>query len=346
VETRIRSRRRRLLCRFRSERGLQSAHRPHCACARPPPARQAGPLLKTDGVDSPIQITMPKGTYVPRPFVLFPNRGVCRSSLVCRAAAPGTDVGFFTGADAQTVAETHAASTKPPVRWVTGLGRLRFYRPHFLFFSSSGSSRAVLNRRDIPVAGEALPFMRCLARNKIHRGLRMEGTGLFLECPRRRVSSNLYPARRSIGAVPADPGDACGVSPVWSPNGREIAFLSYVSPSSYEVVRAPLNGGTERTVGVVFVPLDFIRRSARSRLVTRWEKSVGCRAAIEHFADTAHLFDLATGNRRPLTNPPAGIPVTSMEVLSDGSEVAFRRGGLGDLYLVRQRGRPIVPLLN
>jgi hypothetical protein len=40
---------------------------------------------KTDGVNSPIQITMPKGTVFPRPFVLFLNRGGCRSSLACRA---------------------------------------------------------------------------------------------------------------------------------------------------------------------------------------------------------------------------------------------------------------------
>jgi len=303
---------------------------------------------KTDGVDSPIQITMPKGTYVPQAVRALPKSRTLSVELgVPRRHAPGTDVGFFTGADAQTVPQTHAASTKPPVRWVTGLAVALLSSALLILFFLWFKSRSI-EPQGIPVAGEALPF-NALPGEEQNPSWSPDGKALAFSWSARAGASPRIFIQRAGQSEPfrLTQGTRAEFRPVWSPNGREIVFLSYVSPSSYEVVRAPLNGGTERTVGVFSCPwissddlpaLDW-SPDGRSLLVAEQPSSTSPIRLI--------LFDLSTGTRKPLTNPPAGNSGDIDGKFSpEGSEVAFRRGGLGDLYLVSTEGEANSPALK
>jgi Tol biopolymer transport system component len=127
--------------------------------------------------------------------------------------------------------------------------------------------------------------------------------------------------------------------PVWSPDGRQIAFIRYLDSGLFQVSRISIAGRKETVVGqfsfaglqsVVQPGLDWSPDGKSLLIADRPSQTAPARLLI---------VDLATGSRRPLTDPPAGSSGDLEGKFSpDGTLVAFHRGGLGDLFIVPSSG--------
>jgi Tol biopolymer transport system component len=136
--------------------------------------------------------------------------------------------------------------------------------------------------------------------------------------------------------------------PVWSPDGRQIAFVRRSDQNHFDIVRDDPAAGKMLMVGrfVTFWPLPgdhpALDWSPDGRYLLTSEQTSA--------ADPVRiiLVDVATGKRIFLTSPPEGSSGDIEARFSpDGRTVAFRRGGLGDLYTVSIKGeqvQPAVPL--
>src|SRR5262245_59665567 len=113
--------------------------------------------------------------------------------------------------------------------------------------------------------------------------------------------------------------------PVWSPDGRFIAFLRGAD-SGRKVILVPALGGPERNLGDVLAGLD-------------WSPDGQTLAVIDEHAVT--LLSIETGQRKRLTTPPANILGDARPVFSrDGQKLAFTRsdGGAENIYVVPVSG--------
>jgi Tol biopolymer transport system component/DNA-binding winged helix-turn-helix (wHTH) protein len=126
--------------------------------------------------------------------------------------------------------------------------------------------------------------------------------------------------------------------PVWSPDGRQVAFLRDTGGPTLAIVSVALIGAEER------------KRAEFQKGATPWFDwspdgrwfVVAEPAAPEHGAAVV-LISAATGERHALTNPPAGWRGDSLPLFSpDSSHIAFRRtmvaSGVEDLYEVPTAG--------
>jgi Tol biopolymer transport system component len=134
-------------------------------------------------------------------------------------------------------------------------------------------------------------------------------------------------------------GDEAEYRPVWSPDGREIAFIRNSAAGSFQVARISVADRIETIVGQFsFNGLQLLLQPGLD-----WSPDGRSLLIADKPSQTApvRLFvvDLATGNRRPLTDPPAGSSGDLEGKFSpDGKLVAFHRGGHGDLYVVSTSG--------
>ena len=140
------------------------------------------------------------------------------------------------------------------------------------------------------------------------------------------------PSRRTT-----DPGN--DYNPVWSPDGRTIAFLrSQVEAGKSEVRTIPPLGGPERRItdihvrGGTWVSPPYLA----------WCPDSTCLIATDSQGDgkpdSLFVVSLETGMKRQLTNPPPGANDAHPALSSDGIWLVFRRSASlfsGELY--RQR---------
>ena len=126
--------------------------------------------------------------------------------------------------------------------------------------------------------------------------------------------------------------------PVWSPDGRQVAFLRDVGPGSLAIVSVPLIGADEHKWA------EF-RRGATPWF--DWSRDgkwfVVAEPSAPGHAPGVVLISTASGERRVITNPPAEWRGDSLPVFSpDSSRVAFRRttteSGVEDIYEVSITG--------
>lgn len=126
--------------------------------------------------------------------------------------------------------------------------------------------------------------------------------------------------------------------PIWSPDGRQIAFLRDVGPGALAIISVPLMGAEERKWA------EF-RRGATPWF--DWSRDgkwfVVAEPSVPGRAPGVVLISTATGERRIITNPPAEWRGDSLPVFSpDSSRVAFRRttteSGVEDIYEVSIMG--------
>ncbi len=129
------------------------------------------------------------------------------------------------------------------------------------------------------------------------------------------------------------------LNPVWSPDGRHIAFLRQTADSS-EFYLVPVLGGAERKVATIFpyqVPSD-----GNSSYFSPDGKSLAIpdrTAASEPLS--LYLLSLETGEKRKLTTPPAGVGDYCPAFSPDGKWLAFTRSprwSTDDLYVMPMTG--------
>jgi Tol biopolymer transport system component/DNA-binding winged helix-turn-helix (wHTH) protein len=124
-------------------------------------------------------------------------------------------------------------------------------------------------------------------------------------------------------------------SPVWSPDGREIAFVRQL-PAGKAIFAVPVLGGAERRIGAMTVTETGISWSPNGKMLAYLAKPPG------GGVDRVYLFTFADGRSRLLTNPRAGLGDKTPVFSPDGKELAFVRIGAlpraTDLYLVRTDG--------
>ena len=140
----------------------------------------------------------------------------------------------------------------------------------------------------------------------------------------------------SDGAMQLTEGEAADLSPAWSPDGSEIAFLRY-RPGSCSIVLVQVLGGAEGDVG----PCD---RNTWGEIA--WSPDGRWLAFPERGDPKApsaiHLLSLESGERRQLTHPPELLAGDHDPAFSpDGAWLSFVRSDSsrqGDLYVISVAG--------
>ena len=116
-------------------------------------------------------------------------------------------------------------------------------------------------------------------------------------------------------------------SPVWSPDGRLLAFLREFSPVKVAIVLIPQRGGSERVLAEVNGSLGGSRFFGRYLCWTPDSKWLVARTPTTGQRGAGlFLYSIETGERRSLTNPPPDeIGDTAPAVSPDGRNLVFSR---------------------
>jgi Tol biopolymer transport system component len=288
---------------------------------------------KAEGALSPIQITIPKGAYVPH-AVPFGAQG---ARLSLGTAREGKEIATALAQQpeiSQEVSTPRASGSFRRYLW-TAVSLLLGLSVVVLIYIEAKRSEL----HPLSVSGEPAPFNALLGREQ-NPSWSPDGKLIAFSWNAGNAAPHIYLQR--VGQ--SEPyrltrGESTEFRPVWSPDGREIVFIRSLAPGSFRVARVSIDGGSETVVG------DFLWNwlSPDDLPALDWSPDGKTLLIAEHPSSTAPmrlvLFDLATGSRRPLTNPPVGSSGDIDGKFSpDGSMVAFRRGGLGDLYVVSVEG--------
>jgi eukaryotic-like serine/threonine-protein kinase len=133
--------------------------------------------------------------------------------------------------------------------------------------------------------------------------------------------------------------------PSWAPDGRSIAFQRSVSRGELAVMTVPPLGGPERKLAQFFVPPHF--SYIPGLCWTPDSKSIIVGGADQPNQPTRlYAISIETGERKPLTNPPAQINGDGAPALSpDGRTLAFWREKSLDVgnLLMLDLGRDFAP---
>jgi len=151
------------------------------------------------------------------------------------------------------------------------------------------------------------------------------------------VRSEAPPVRLTEGTLPE-------TRPVWSPDSSEIAFARRIDMSHFEIVRFSLATKALNVVGKFvsyWLLLDdhpALDWSPDGRYLLTTEQPVAGNPM------RIVLVSIATGERTFITSPPVNSSGDIDAKFSpDGRWIAFRRGGLGDLYVVSVEGEQVKP---
>ena len=139
-------------------------------------------------------------------------------------------------------------------------------------------------------------------------------------------NANVYVQQIGAGTpLPLTKSEAADSAPVWSPDGRWIAFLRQTSvPRQQEIRLIPPLGGAERKLTEI-QPRGFLRA-----VTMAWCPNSACLLVTDaqggEKADALFVVSTQTGEKRQLTQPPAAAQAdTDPAVSADGRWLTFRR---------------------
>lgn len=144
----------------------------------------------------------------------------------------------------------------------------------------------------------------------------------------------------SDGMVRLTSGPAHELSPVWSPDGRSIAFIRLISDQAASVLRITVEDGTERQIGQISLPW-FEQVPATIGHLLAWSPDGYWLAASSRRdpddAASIVMISVLTGEIRWMTRPPATTwGDFSPSYSPDGERVTFARylsPTVSDIYL-------------
>ncbi|MGB7265474.1 MAG: hypothetical protein WBC92_08165 [Terracidiphilus sp.] len=286
----------------------------------------------TEGASDPIRIYIPKGSYVP-----FAVRH------------PGSSIGKRSGAFVHVHAEEATAAQEsaaqqmfliPATNWILWGISLTAVCGLLLVIS-------VFIRRPKPVQADLLSVQGAALPLNAAPGIEQnpswspDGKSIAFSWGAESQAPPAIYVQRIGDTSPTrvTKGSAAEYRPVWSPDGRQIAFIRYLDSGLFQVARISIADRRETIVGQF--SFDGLQSFIQPGL--DWSPDGRSLLVADKPSQTAPvrllIVDLATGNRRPLTDPPAGSSGDLEGKFSpDGKMVAFHRGGLGDLYVVPASG--------
>ena len=128
------------------------------------------------------------------------------------------------------------------------------------------------------------------------------------------------------------------LSPVWSPDGRSIAFVRVVSESRAEIMIVSTIAATpERSVASISAPNPYYERFKLLAWSPDSKNLVFTSGKLPGGAQELFLLRLKDGSRRRLTSPPADYDDLSPAFSADGLKLAFVRYSgktSGDLFVL------------
>jgi len=130
--------------------------------------------------------------------------------------------------------------------------------------------------------------------------------------------------------------------PVWSPDGKSIAFLHVLSSERTEVILTSLSNGSQVKVAELHGSYPWLCTIPRLSWAPDGKKIYTSGSIGTSEACSVVAIDIATGNLQPITQSPLGsIGDLEAAVSPDGKQVAFLRnaGTLGgDIYVTSNEG--------
>ena len=119
-------------------------------------------------------------------------------------------------------------------------------------------------------------------------------------------------------------GPANDIGPVWSPDGKQLAFVRVNEGQGECVVIADSGGGEERKFPGCTAPGDQSQPFPAVSWMRDGQSLVVVQATEQQPAALA-ILSLADGKFKPLSHPPAGMEDSTPAVSPDGNTVAFVR---------------------
>lgn len=294
---------------------------------------------RTAGVDDPIKIDLPKGGYVPHILRTLPRRKTDFADW----EEPST-AAFSTAESAGHLLRSTASipDTSPPKP-----GKIRRLLITIVLFAVAllGFALAWIWRgqpRSEAASFNTLSPIDSLSGNATDSTWSPDGTTLAVSLtPPDELQPHIYIQNMRSGAPPVRLTEEANpeIRPVWSPNGREIAFIRRLDLSHFDVMRFKLRTKTLAPAGrfISYWPIQD------DHPVLDWSPDgkslLTAEQAVPGNPMRLVLLSLPTGERTYLTSPPIGSSGDIEAKFSpDGQLIAFRRGGLGDLYIVSVQG--------